>query len=97
MEKWIVIPGEGISLRSPKIEMVKIASGRDDKPNEAVGMKTINLFFAVHNHQPLGNFDRVFDRERKSVCPSPSLAQEFKLGRFCGKSAAGRRLHVRAA
>ena len=35
-------------------------------------MKTINLLFAVHNHQPVGNFDRVF-REGWEKCYAPFL------------------------
>jgi len=36
-------------------------------------MKSINLLFAVHNHQPVGNFDRVF-REGWLKCYEPFLA-----------------------
>jgi 4-alpha-glucanotransferase len=44
-------------------------------------MKTINLLFAVHNHQPVGNFDRVF-REGWEKCYGPFLAALEKHPRF---------------
>ena len=43
-----------------------------DKPQEGTRMKTINLLFAVHNHQPVGNFERVF-REGWENCYEPFL------------------------
>ena len=44
-------------------------------------MKSINLLFAVHNHQPVGNFDRVF-REGWQKCYEPFLAALEKHPRF---------------
>jgi alpha-amylase len=44
-------------------------------------MKTINLLFAVHNHQPVGNLDRVF-REGWEKCYEPFLAALEKHPRF---------------
>ena len=44
-------------------------------------MKSINLLFAVHNHQPVGNFDRVF-REGWEKCYEPFLAALEKHPRF---------------
>jgi alpha-amylase len=44
-------------------------------------MKTINLLFAVHNHQPLGNFDQVF-REGWKNCYGPFLTMLEKHPRF---------------
>ncbi len=44
-------------------------------------MKSINLLFAVHNHQPVGNLDRVF-REGWQKCYEPFLAALEKHPRF---------------
>ena len=44
-------------------------------------MKSINLLFAVHNHQPVGNLDRVF-REGWEKCYEPFLAALEKHPRF---------------
>ncbi len=44
-------------------------------------MKTINLLFAVHNHQPVGNFNRVF-REGWERCYEPFLQALEKHPRF---------------
>ncbi len=44
-------------------------------------MKSINLLFAVHNHQPVGNFDRVF-REGWEKCYEPFLQALEKHPRF---------------
>jgi alpha-amylase len=44
-------------------------------------MKSINLLFAVHNHQPVGNFDRIF-REGWEKCYQPFLAALEKHPRF---------------
>ena len=54
--------------------------GRFEVPREK-GMKTINLLFAVHNHQPVGNFDRVF-REGWEKCYEPFLEALEKHPRF---------------
>jgi alpha-amylase len=44
-------------------------------------MKSINLLFAVHNHQPVGNLDRVF-QEGWEKCYEPFLAALEKHPRF---------------
>jgi hypothetical protein len=41
-------------------------------------MKTINLILGIHNHQPIGNFDHVFeDAYRKSYKPFLDLLERF--------------------
>ncbi|MBI5968884.1 MAG: DUF1926 domain-containing protein [Deltaproteobacteria bacterium] len=44
-------------------------------------MKTINLLFAVHNHQPVGNFEKVF-REGWEKCYGPFLDAVEKHPKF---------------
>jgi alpha-amylase len=71
----------GISPWSSRVEILKIASGRHDKPNESARMKTINLLFVVHNHRPLGSFDQVF-REGWKNCYGSFLTMLEKHPRF---------------
>jgi len=53
--------------------ILKIASGKFETLEETGRMKTINLLFAVHNHQPVGNFEKVFHQGWKN-CYEPFLA-----------------------
>jgi alpha-amylase len=43
-----------------------------------VGMKRINFLFGIHNHQPIGNFDFVFqDAYEKSYLPFLEVLEKF--------------------
>src|SRR4030042_2834040 len=59
---WNVNRGGDISLASLRTGNFNKETGRFDHPDGSDRMKTINLLFAVHNHQPVGNFEHVFQQ-----------------------------------
>ena len=47
-------------------------------------MKKVNFIFAIHNHQPVGNFDHVAEEAyQKSYLPLMEVLRDHPWFRFC--------------